>query len=123
LKVDLNFNGAILPDPAAVQELFTKQIQKCHYDVQAFDCHVVNKNYGIGMPQNLTGNLGDGRKMSIVVIINGAAKYFTETANQAEQKSFTDNILLVPNWDSLGVKGDKRAKKWLIQSQTFRVVV
>jgi hypothetical protein len=29
----------------------------------------------------------------------------------------------VPNWDSLGVKGDKRAKKWLIQSQTFRVVV
>lgn len=120
-KVDLTLNGAVIADPTALQEIFEKQIEKCHYDVQAYDCQVVNRNYTVGAPEGTLGQDKDGRKMSIVVMVNGSVKYFGED-NDGEVKGFTDSFLLVPNWETQGPKGNKKGRRWLIQTQTFRVV-
>jgi len=39
-----------------------------------------------------------------------------------ETRGFVDNVLLVPNWD-ITKKNEKDKKKWLVQSQTFRLVL
>ena len=59
--------------------------------------------------------------MSILVTVSGTVKYWNEDASNGELKGFSDVVFLVPNWNTFGGKGDKRAKRWLIQNQTFRV--
>jgi len=112
----------VVADPAALQEIFEKKIEKCHYDVQAYDCQVVNRNYTVGAPEGTSGPSKDGRKMSIVVMVSGSVKYFSED-DEGELRGFTDSVLLVPNWETQGPKANKKGRRWLIQSQTFRIVL
>ena len=122
-KVDINMNGTLIPSPSALQEIFTKQVNKCHYDVQSYDCQVTNKDYAIGRPENL-GNTHEkgGRRMSILVTVSGTVKFWGEDGAPGEVRGFSDVVFLVPNWNTFGGKAIK-ARRWLIQSQTFRLVV
>ncbi|KAG9239678.1 hypothetical protein BJ875DRAFT_365096 [Amylocarpus encephaloides] len=118
LKPDISLNGNLVADPAELEAVFEKQPAKSHYEVQSFDCHVLNPNYNIGAPDDLLEPNKSGKKMSIMVMVNGSVRYGEET----ETQGFTDSVVLVPNWDALG-KSPKGKRKWLIQSQTYRVIL
>lgn len=55
--------------------------------------------------------------MSIAILVSGSVKY----GEAGDLQGFTDNIVLVPNWEVYG-KVPKGKRKWLVQSQKFRVV-
>lgn len=42
---------------------------KAHYEVQSYDCHVINPNYNVGLPDNMLGPDASGKKISIMVIV------------------------------------------------------
>lgn len=109
--------------PADLQTVFEKQVQKARYEVQSYDCQVLNSDYNIGAEENMLRPDKDGKKMSILVLVSGSVRYGKEGAPDGETRGFTENIVLVPNWDSHGPRSSKGAKKWLILSQNFRLVV
>jgi len=118
LKPDITINGNIVEDPTDLEGLHRSQPSKTHYEVEAFDCQVVNTNFTVGAPETLLEGNPAGKKMSILVMVSGSVKY----ADAEETRGFVDNVLLVPNWD-ITKKNEKEKKKWLVQSQTFRLVL
>ncbi|TVY27179.1 NTF2-related export protein [Lachnellula hyalina] len=116
LKPDITINGNIVEDPTDLEGLHRSQPSKTHYEVEAFDCQVVNTNFTVGAPETLLEGNPAGKKMSILVMVSGSVKY----ADAEETRGFVDNVLLVPNWD-ITKKNEKEKKKWLVQSQTFRL--
>jgi NTF2-related export protein 1/2 len=120
LTADISLNGNIVPTPADLQTLFESQIPKAHYEVQCFDCHVLNPNYNIGASDAQLGPDPTGRKMSVLLVVSGYVKY--GDSRSAKMRGFTENFVLVPNFT--GVVGrDGAVKGWLIQSQNFRIVL
>lgn len=113
-RPDITLNGNVILEPSAVQKLFVEQIPKAFYEVQSFDCHVVNPNYNVGVDDAALGPNSDGKKMSIVVMVSGSVKYFkTSEAEEAraESRGFTETIVLVPNQEAQGPKAAKGLKK------------
>lgn len=88
------------------------------YDVQAFDCHVVNPNF---VPEGETGfDAEKGKNMTVVVLVSGIVKI----GEPAKVRQFSETFVLVPDYDAAKAKRKGKASKgWLIQSQTFRFVV
>jgi len=121
-QADISLNGNILADPEELQAIFEKQVSRAHYEVQSFDCHVLNTNYNVGADDNMLGPDKGGRKMSILVMVSGSVRYWKE-GGEGETRGFTENIVLVPNWEAHGPKAARGDKKWLIQSQNFRLVL
>jgi len=117
---DISLNGNIVSDPASVQHIFETKMPKARYEVQCFDCHVVNPNYNVGVTEEkILGPETDGRKMSLLVITSGYVKY----GDSKDMRGFTENFVLVPNSELGGPKGKAKAgRRWLIQSQNFRLV-
>ncbi|KIN03788.1 hypothetical protein OIDMADRAFT_18029 [Oidiodendron maius Zn] len=122
LQADITLNGNTVADPAQLQSIFENQVSKAHYDVQSFDCQVINTNYNVGINETMFAPNKDGKKMSILVMVNGSVKYFRDNTD-GEIRGFTETLVLVPNFEAHGPKSPKGAKKWLIQSQTFRLVL
>ena len=93
---------------------------KAHYEVQCFDCHVLNPNFNIGLSDAELGPDPTGRKMSVLLVVSGYVKY--GESRSAKMRGFTENFVLVPNY--LGATGINGAVMgWLIQSQNFRIVL
>ena len=82
---------------------------------------MLNTNYNVGAPEHLLASNKDGRKLSILLMVSGGVKY--QDSSESEARGFSESIVLVPNWNAQGPKAPKGLKKWLIQSQTFRLVV
>ncbi|KAG4439346.1 hypothetical protein IFR05_005158 [Cadophora sp. M221] len=122
LKSQISMNGKILQDPAALQTAIDDQPERSQYDVQSFDCQVLNSNYNVGVEDNAVGPEKDGRKMSILVLISGSIKSMKDDVG-GDSRGFTETIVLVPNWEAYNPKAGKGLKKWLIASQTFRFVL
>ncbi|OJJ02358.1 hypothetical protein ASPVEDRAFT_53061 [Aspergillus versicolor CBS 583.65] len=111
------FNGNTVADGNAVQEIFVNQMPPAHYEVQSFDCQIINKQY----PTNATGRQPDPRKdISILVIVTGYVRY--GESRDLPQRGFSETFVLAPNPSTDGPKG-KRRRDWLIQTQNFRLVV
>lgn len=108
-----------MANPAELQEMFEKQVKKAHYEVGGFDCEVINPNYNVGVDETMLGPDKDGRKISILVIVSGSVRY----GDDGETRGFTESVVLVPNWEAQGPKAPKGLKKFLIQSQNFRLVL
>ncbi|TVY65697.1 hypothetical protein LSUE1_G008481, partial [Lachnellula suecica] len=108
LKSDITINGNIVEDPSDLVAIQQNLPTKTHYEVQSYDCHVVNPNYNVGAPDNLLEPNAAGKKMSIMVMVSGSVKYPDE-----EARGFMDNVLLVPNWDITSKKDIKEKKRWL----------
>lgn len=119
---DIILNGNSISNPAELQAIFENQVSKCLYEAQSFDCQVLNRNYNVGVEENGLGPSKDGRKMSIMVMVNGSVKYYKDGA-EGETRGFTETFMLVPNLEAQGPKAPRGARKWLIQSQQFRLVV
>ncbi|PWY86113.1 NTF2-like protein [Aspergillus heteromorphus CBS 117.55] len=115
------FNGNAVTDGAAVQEIFVNQMSPTHYEVQSFDCQIINQGYptptstGTKLPTETT--LKD---MSILVLVSGYVRF--GESRDLPQRGFSETILLVPNPTTDLPKG-RRRKEWLIQTQNFRLVV
>ena len=123
---DINLNGNVMTEPSEVQKIFETQIPKAHYEVQSFDCHLVNPNYNVGLDDAALSPNKDGRKMSIVVMVSGSVKYYKSSEEddaRAEARGFTETFVLVPNQDAQNPTAAKGLKRWLIRSQNFRLVL
>ncbi|KAL4810949.1 hypothetical protein BDV18DRAFT_128309 [Aspergillus unguis] len=111
------FNGNAVADGPAVQDIFVNQMTPTHYEVQSFDCQVINKQY----PTPVNGRQLDPRKdISILVIVSGYVRF--GESRDLPQRGFSETFVLVPNPTNEGGKG-KRSREWLIQTQNFRLVV
>jgi NTF2-related export protein 1/2 len=118
LKPDISLNGNLISSPSDLEAVFAKQPPKTHYEVQSFDCHVLNHNYNVGAPDNVLEMNKQGKKMSIMVTVSGSVRY----GDGADTQGFMDSLVLVPNWEVYG-KLPKVKRRWVIQSQTFRLVL
>ncbi|KAJ5096092.1 hypothetical protein NUU61_005448 [Penicillium alfredii] len=112
------FNGNTVADGAAVQDIFVNQMPPAHYEVQSFDCQVVNRAYPTTTATGVKPSAQMGVKdMSVLVIVSGHVRY-GESRDQP-QRGFSETFVLVPNPSA--DRGKRR--DWLIQSQNFRLVV
>lgn len=112
----LIFNGGVLQNGAAVQEMFENEMPPTTYDTQSIDCHILNPQYA---PQVAPVSRSAASTMTIVVVVSGSVR-FSEERNDSDRQ-FSETFVLVPNQDR-GVRGQK-PKDFLIQSQNFRIVV
>jgi len=122
LKPDITLNGNIISEPSELQSFFENQVSQAKYEVGSFDCHVINTNYNVGVREDQMGPDKDGKKMSVLVMVSGSVRYWKDGAD-SETRGFTENVVLVQNLEAQGPKAAKGDKKWLIQSQTFRLVL
>jgi NTF2-related export protein 1/2 len=119
------FNGNVVADGAAVQEIFVKQMPPARFEVQSFDCQVINRDYptataaGLKPPTQKTV-----KDMSLLVTVSGYVQF--GASRDTPQRGFSETFVLVPNSAAgpagAGAKG-KGKKEWLIQTQNFRLVV
>ncbi|KAL8994013.1 MAG: hypothetical protein Q9169_005912 [Polycauliona sp. 2 TL-2023] len=115
----ISFNGIQIPTAAAMQTML-EQIPQPHYEVQSYDCHVVNPNYiSEGTHASPTKT---GKNMTILVAVSGYVKY--GKPKEAQPRAFSETFLLVPNpAAAAGQQRVRNVKEWVIQTQTFRIVV
>lgn len=112
------FNGNIIPDPTAMQTLFQEQMPMAHYEVQSYDCQVLNPHY---VAEGVRVSAPDsGRSMTILVTVSGYVKY-GETRG-VEPRAFSESFILIPNPAAERNTRGRPVKEWLIQSQNFRLV-
>jgi NTF2-related export protein 1/2 len=78
------FNGNQIPTAADMQTMYENEMPACHYEVQSYDCHILNRDEPL--------------------------------------KGFSETLVLVPNLEKGRTRGSM-VRNWLIQSQTFRLVV
>lgn len=109
------FNGNAVADGNAVQDIFVNQMPPAHYEVQSFDCQIINQAYPT--PTTTGTNVKD---MSILVIASGYVRF--GESRDLPPRGFSETFVLVPNPSNDGGKG-KQKKGWLIQTQNFRLVV
>jgi NTF2-related export protein 1/2 len=116
----ITYNGNVLPTAIDLQKMFQDQMPAARYEVQSYDCQVINPNYIAVNSQGAVSTAG--KNMTILVTVSGYVKY--GGSRDAATRGFSESFVLVPNHDFTDVKGQgKKPKDWLIQSQTFRIVV
>ncbi|KAH8693703.1 putative nuclear transport factor 2 domain protein [Talaromyces proteolyticus] len=107
------FNGNVIADGAAVEEIFTNQLPSARYDINSFDSQIINKAYPTTTPgNNATAN---AKNVSMLVVVSGSVQY---GAKDSQQHGFSETFVLIPNVESK----EKNKKDWIIQSQNFRLV-
>jgi NTF2-related export protein 1/2 len=113
------WNGNLVPDAASMQTTFITNMPPTHYEVQSFDCQVINSSY---ITDGTQGS-GDsaGKNMVLLVIVSGYVRL--GPANDSDMRGFSETFVLVPNPELSNKRQGKPTKEWLIQSQNFRYVV
>ncbi|KAL8686669.1 MAG: hypothetical protein Q9218_006948 [Villophora microphyllina] len=120
LQPSISFNGAPIRNATALQAIFEEQVPAAHYEVQCYECHVVNPNYVAEGAEAWPP--ATGKNMTILVAVSGCVKY--GNIEEAKQRGFSETFLLAPNPVAAANKQRaKDVKEWLIQSQSFRIVV
>ncbi|KMU75746.1 hypothetical protein CISG_04920 [Coccidioides immitis RMSCC 3703] len=75
------FNGNAVADGAAVQDIFMNQMPSTYYEVQSYDCQVLNPSYptAAGLQPDIQGRPRGGaaaaRNMSILVLVSGYVRF------------------------------------------------
>ena len=115
---DITFNGNAIPNGAAVQEAFEKQLPQARFDVQTVDSSIINPKYPRPdgtLSKSLRGSI------SLLVIVGGQVKFAQEP-----NRTFSETFVLVPNHETPPAppRGGRQPRRsdFLIQSQTFRMV-
>lgn len=129
----LLFNGNIVADGPSVQEIFTNQMPPTRYDIQSYDCQIINTNYP-ALPASSSSAVtaaSAARNMSILVLVNGSVRFGVEVEpGDSTNRRFSETFVLVPNAAAAAAaaatggapKEREQEKRWLIQSQNFRLV-
>ncbi|EDN07735.1 conserved hypothetical protein [Histoplasma mississippiense (nom. inval.)] len=137
----LLFNGNIVADGPSVQEIFTNQMPPTRYDIQSYDCQIINTNYpalpassSLSSASSAVTAASAARNMSILVLVNGSVRFEVEVEpGDSTNRRFSETFVLVPNAQAAAAaaaaaaageapKGREQEKRWLIQSQNFRLV-
>ena len=113
------YNGNVIPDAVTFQNMFQQDMPAVHYEVQSYDCHVLNPNYIVDGIQGV--DAASGKNMTILVAVSGYVKF--GGSRDATARGFSENFVLVPNHDAATKGRGRHVKEWLIQSQNFRLVV
>lgn len=112
------YNGNVVPDRTAMQSLFQQQMPQTRYEVQSYDCHILNPDFVMeGVKAAATES---GRNMSILLSVSGFVKY--GESRSADPRGFSETFILIPNPAVAPSARGKRSREWIIQSQTFRQV-
>ncbi|EER25334.1 hypothetical protein DIZ76_011884 [Coccidioides immitis] len=124
------FNGNAVADGAAVQDIFMNQMPSTYYEVQSYDCQVLNPSYptAAGLQPDIQGRPRGGaaaaRNMSILVLVSGYVRFGEgKESFDTPNRGFSETFVLVPNPQADGGFKGRGKKHWLIQSQNFRLVV
>ncbi|KAL8376273.1 hypothetical protein RB595_007393 [Gaeumannomyces hyphopodioides] len=144
ITADISVNGLVVKDPAELERLLETQANgsRVRYDIEGFDAHVLNPNFLVACPDALASqqqgqgqqqqqqqqqNRGSARdraerdaKVSIMAMVNGAVQFGTD--KNAPRRPFTEVFVLVPNWESMGPKAPRNAKRFLVLSQNYRAM-
>ena len=113
------YNGNVIPDPTTMETMFQEQMPETRYDIQDYDCQVLNPNYVAEGTQGSSPS--SGKNMTILVTVSGSVKFGEPRA--ATSRGFSENFVLIPNPAAATNNRGKHIKAWLIQSQNFRLVV
>ena len=114
------FNGKVIPSAGALQEMFEEEIPATRYDIQCYDCQVLNPQYDYSPDSNRDDS--SGNSMSILIIVNGNVRL--GTPKDLELRGFCETFVLVPKSPDQNPRpGGKPVRGWVIQSQNFRLVV
>ena len=114
------YNGDVKADGAVMQKLFQDGMPPTYFEVQAVDAQCLNPNY---IPEGTTGGHAvSGKNLTVLVTVSGYVKF--GDARTALMKGFSESFVLVPNQESTGPRTRaKQFRDYVIQSQTFRIVV
>lgn len=142
---DIVINGAQIATPAEYEALLEEQRggpianssngtdrrrgnpkPRVRYEVDSFDTQVINTDFCIDVPQNLSDDASkaSGRRISMVVTVMGILHLDSEP--EPTRKTFNEVFVLWPNWD--WEKGNSRNKaknaknRFLISSQNYRTL-
>jgi len=110
-----------MEDGAQLQSVYETEVERTKYEVGSFDCQVINTNYSVGLDESKLGTGKDGSRLMIMVMVSGSVEYYREDVD-GEKRGFMDNVVLVPNWEAQKPNAAKNMRKWLVQSQVFRLV-
>ncbi len=113
------YNGNIIPNPTAMQTMFQEQMPQARYEIQDYDCQVLNPHYVAEGTQG--SSPGSGKNMTILVTVSGQVRF--GEPRSATLRGFSENFVLIPNPAAVMNTRGKNIKGWLIQSQNFRIVV
>ena len=111
------WNGNTVPDPISLQKLFEERMPQSRYDVQDYDCHILNPHY---VAEGTKANDTPGKNITIVVSVSGYVKY--GESRSVAPRGFSESFVLAPNPATGNTRG-KHLQEFLIQSQNFRLVV
>ena len=117
----ISYNGEIIGDGAAFQQRFEQQMPWSHYEAQSLNVHIMNPT---AAPPASAAKKDAERAMSLVLQVSGYVRLGER--NNGPQRGFAESFVLVPNREEVGAKGTGKqdvGRKWLIQSQNFRLVV
>lgn len=144
---DICINGALIPTPEEYDAILSKQRtttttttptpppaavgrptptpSPVRHDVAAFDAHVLNPDYRFAAPAELltpTGSSGKSAqavRVMVLVSVSGTLVLGADPRHQ-EKRRFTENFILVPNWDAIARHGSKATRRFLIASDQYR---
>lgn len=108
------FNGNVIADGPAVEDIFTNQLPTTRHDIQSVDCQIINKSYPTTTPGTTARE--NAKNISLLVTVSGSVQY---GGKDSPQHGFSEIFVLIPNTEGK----EKNRKDWLIQSQNFRLVV
>lgn len=115
----LLLNGNSVATGAAIQDIFKGQMPEANYEIQSFDCQVINRAYPTPKADGIKPAAQmQAKDMSILILVSGHVRY--GEGRDQPQRGFSETFVLVPN---AAADRTRAAKKWLIQSQNFRLVV
>lgn len=109
---NLLFNGNVIADGAAVEDIFTKKLPTARHEIQSVDCQVINKSYPTTTPG--TNARANAKNISMLVVVSGSVQY----GKDSSLHGFSETFVLIPDTEN-----KKSRKDWIIQSQNFRLVV
>lgn len=117
----LNYNGEVQNDPAAFQQRFESQMPWTHFEPQSVDVHVMNP---VIAPIQTKSKKEQEMNMALLVQVSGFVRYHER--KEGPMRAFSDSFVLMPNKDRVGgvqTSKNDHGRKWLIQTQNFRIVV
>ena len=112
------FNGNNIQDPASMQNLFQEQMPQTRFEVQNYDCHVLNPEYITDATQAASSS--PGKNMTILLSVSGYVKY--GEPRSVEPRGFSETFVLVPNPNVKPSNRNSHPRGWVIQNQIFRQV-
>lgn len=112
------FNGTDIPDPQEFQRMITEEMSPIHYEIDGYDCQVLNENVD---PEGLFGlNLPKEKAMSFLLMVTGGVR--AGELKHSEMRPFSETLVLVPSPHFSATKKGQPATEWLISEQTFRYI-